>query len=122
MEWMWPGTSICGRYPCQPPVDLAIPDAYDQATTYLLLAELARRVGLDPTWGLGWYRVSHATYGSSTMVLGWSLRTLCDSAVFVGGHIGMSVAHVRYVPGIDTTDPALALCMALEATAPKEEG
>lgn len=81
------------------PQDDAVPNPEDPATRYLLLAELARRVGLDPTWGVTWHRAESGHWWIAT-VEGGEERDRSWR--------------------IDTDDPTLALCEALAQTAPKE--
>lgn len=89
-------TTSLGR--CMSPT--VSPDLSDPATRYLALAQLARRVGLEPAWGVTWRQVNG----------GWE----CNGRGFYGypqTHPGFT-----YVPGIDTDDAAAALDRALWAT------
>ena len=88
------------------PYDDMRPDLTDPATRYLALAQLARRVGLDPTWGMTWEQ-DDSDAGQ------WHLHTPTGGRTYHPRHASERSTHV---PGIDTDDPAEALDRALWAT------
>jgi hypothetical protein len=83
-----------------------VPDLADPATRYLALAQLARRVGLDPAWGVTWEQ-DDSDAGQ------WHLHTPTGGRTYHPRHASERSTHV---PGIDTDDPAEALDRALWAT------
>lgn len=99
-----------------------LPDPSDDATRLLMLSDLARRVGLDPAWGVAW----QPNRDADGRILGWVLSRGLFSSEFHGfvadgvpvGAFGAShPARFTHVPAIDTTDPTLALLLAGVATA-----
>lgn len=93
------------------------PDPSDPATRLLMLAELARRVGLDPEWGVAW----QPNRDAGNRVLGWVLSRGLFSSEF-HGFVAEPVDRpgFTHTPGIDTTDPLEALLLAGAATAGEE--
>ena len=83
-----------------------VADLHDPATRYLALAQLARRVGLDPAWGVTWEQ-DDSDAGQ------WHLHTPTGGRTYHPRHASERSTHV---PGIDTDDPAEALDRALWAT------
>lgn len=88
------------------PIDLT-----DPATRYLALAQLARRVGLDPTWQVALRMVPDGWALDAGGVL---LLLLAHGEDHATG--GLTYAGVRKIREIDTTDPTEALDRALWAT------